>query len=112
MPVRRGTGPRSATIIDLHSLQADAVFPYVIQRLAAVYGLREAVLGRALFPGIIEALGQERRAAPAAGQPAVPASRCRDGAPQPWRRHPATTAAADSGFGITPSCVLQGGSLS
>ena len=48
----------SATIIDLHSLQADAGFPYVVQRLAAVYGLREEVLERALLPGIVEALGQ------------------------------------------------------
>ena len=52
-------GAASATIIDLHSLQADAGFPYVIQRLAAVYGLREEVLERALLPGIVEALGQE-----------------------------------------------------
>lgn len=52
-------GAGSATIIDLHSLQADAGFPYVVQRLAAVYGLREEVLERALLPGIIEAVGQE-----------------------------------------------------
>ena len=50
---------RSATIIDLHSLQPDADFAYVIQRLAAVYGLREEVLEGALLPGIVEALGQE-----------------------------------------------------
>ena len=49
----------SATIIDLHSLQPDAGFPYVIQRLAAVYGLREEVLERALLPGTVEALGRE-----------------------------------------------------
>ena len=52
-------GAASATIIDLHSLQPDAGFPYVVQRLAAVYGLREEVLERALLPGIVEALGQE-----------------------------------------------------
>ena len=52
-------GAGNATIIDLHSLQADADFPYVVQRLAAVYGLREEVLERALLPGIVEALGQE-----------------------------------------------------
>ncbi len=52
-------GPGSATIIDLHSLQTDAGFPYVVQRLAAVYGLREEVLERALLPGIVEAMGQE-----------------------------------------------------
>ena len=54
-----GDGAASATIIDLHSLQADASFPYVVQRLTAVYGLREEVLERALLPGIVEALGQE-----------------------------------------------------
>lgn len=54
-----GAGAANATIIDLHSLQPDAGFPYVIQRLAAVYGLREEVLERALLPGIVEALGQE-----------------------------------------------------
>ena len=48
-----------ATIIDLHSLQTDAGFPYVVQRLAAVYGLRKEVLERALLPGVVEALGQE-----------------------------------------------------
>ena len=47
-----------ATIIDLHSLQPDAGFPYVVQRLAAVYGLREEVLERALLPGVVDALGQ------------------------------------------------------
>lgn len=52
-------GSRSATIIDLHSLQPDAGFSYVVQRLAAVYGLREEVLERALLPGIAEALGQK-----------------------------------------------------
>ena len=52
-------GVGSATIIDLHSLQEDAGFPYVVQRLAAVYGLREEVLERALLPGIAEAVGQE-----------------------------------------------------
>ncbi len=54
-----GDGAGSATVIDLHSLQADADFPYVVQRLAATYGLREEVMGRALLPGIVEALGQE-----------------------------------------------------
>ena len=48
----------SATIIDLHSLQSEAGFPYVVQRLAAVYGLREEVLERALLPGIVEAMGK------------------------------------------------------
>ena len=52
-------GGGGATIIDLHSLQPDAGFPYVVQRLAAVYGLRKEVLERALLPGVVEALGQE-----------------------------------------------------
>ena len=52
-------GDGSATVIDLHSLQQEAGFPYVVQRLAAVYGLREEVLERALLPGVIDALGQE-----------------------------------------------------
>ena len=52
-------GGGGATIIDLHSLQPDAGFPYVVQRLAAVYGLRREVLERALLPGVVEALGQE-----------------------------------------------------
>ena len=46
------------TIIDLHSLLGEAGFPYVVQRLAAVYGLRKEVLERALLPGVMEALGQ------------------------------------------------------
>ena len=54
-----GDGAGSATIIDLHSLQLDAGFSYVVQRLAAVYGLREEVLQRALLPGIFEAMGWE-----------------------------------------------------
>lgn len=49
----------SATIIDLHGVQSDAGFPYVVQRLAAVYGLREEVLERALLPGIVTAVGRE-----------------------------------------------------
>lgn len=52
-------GAGKATVIDLHSLQPEAGFPYVIQRLAAVYGLREEVLERAVLPGVIEALGRE-----------------------------------------------------
>ena len=52
-------GAGEATIIDLHSLRRGADFPYVVQRLAAVYGLREEVLERALLPGVIEALGRE-----------------------------------------------------
>ena len=52
-------GDGGATVIDLHSLQSDAGFAYVVQRLAAVYGLRKEVLERALLPGVTEALGPE-----------------------------------------------------
>lgn len=57
--VHNASGAGSATIVDLHSLQADAGLPYVVQRLAAVYGLREEVLEGALLPGIVEAVGRE-----------------------------------------------------
>ena len=51
--------PQTATIIDLHSLEEDAGLSYVIQRLAAVYGLRQEVLEQALLPGILDVLGQD-----------------------------------------------------
>ena len=51
--------PHHATIIDLHSLEEDIEFSYVIQRLAAVYGLRQEILDHALLPGILDALGPE-----------------------------------------------------
>jgi hypothetical protein len=52
-----------ATIIDLHSLEDDADLAYVVQRLAAVYGLRQEILDHVLLPGILQALGmQEGRA--------------------------------------------------
>ena len=54
-----GDAAGSATVIDLHSLQPDADFAYVLQRLAAVYGLRKEVLERALLPGVVQALGGE-----------------------------------------------------
>lgn len=57
--IDEGDGAAHATVIDLHSLQQEAGFPYLVQRLAAVYGLRNEVLERALLPGIQEALGQE-----------------------------------------------------
>lgn len=53
------TMPPTATIIDLHSLEEDAGLSYVIQRLAAVYGLRQEVLEQALLPGILDVLGQD-----------------------------------------------------
>lgn len=51
--------PQTATIIDLHSLEEEAGLSYVIQRLAAVYGLRPEVLKHALLPGILDVLGQD-----------------------------------------------------
>ncbi len=51
--------PQTATIIDLHSLEEDVGLSYVIQRLAAVYGLRQEVLEQALLPGILDTLGPE-----------------------------------------------------
>jgi hypothetical protein len=51
-----------ATIIDLHSLEDNADLAYVVQRLAAVYGLRQEILDQVLLPGILQALGvQEGR---------------------------------------------------
>lgn len=48
-----------ATIIDLHSLAEDVGLSYVIQRLAAVYGLRQDVLEQALLPGVLDTLGPD-----------------------------------------------------
>ena len=49
----------TATIIDLHSLEEPVRFGYVVQRLAAVYGLRQEIMEHVLLPGILDALGQE-----------------------------------------------------
>jgi hypothetical protein len=49
----------TATIIDLHSLEENVRFGYVVQRLAAVYGLRQDIIEQVLIPGILEALGVE-----------------------------------------------------
>lgn len=49
----------TATIIDLHSLEENVRFGYVVQRLAAVYGLRQEIMEHVLLPGILDALGQE-----------------------------------------------------
>ena len=48
-----------ATIIDLHSLEENAGLAYVVQRLAAVYGMRQEVLEQAILPGILQALGEQ-----------------------------------------------------
>jgi hypothetical protein len=52
--------PQTATIIDLHSLEENVGLSYVIQRLAAVYGLRPDVLSQALLPGVLDVLGQSQ----------------------------------------------------
>jgi hypothetical protein len=52
------TLPQTATIIDLHSLEENVGLSYVIQRLAAVYGLRQEVLEHALLPAVLDVLGQ------------------------------------------------------
>jgi hypothetical protein len=49
----------TATIIDLHSLEENVRFGYVVQRLAAVYGLRQEIMEHVLLPGIFDALGRE-----------------------------------------------------
>jgi len=46
-----------ATIIDLHGLEDDASLTYVVQRLAAVYGMRQDIVVDVLIPGIFDALG-------------------------------------------------------
>ncbi len=46
-----------ATIIDLHGLEDDVSLAYVVQRLAAVYGMRQDILEDVLIPGVLDALG-------------------------------------------------------
>jgi len=46
-----------ATIIDLHGLEDEASLTYVVQRLAAVYGMRQDILEYVLIPGVCDALG-------------------------------------------------------
>lgn len=46
-----------ATIIDLHGLEDDASLTYVVQRLAAVYGMRQDIVADVLIPGVLDALG-------------------------------------------------------
>jgi hypothetical protein len=46
-----------ATIIDLHGLEDNVGLTYVVQRLAAVYGLRQDTLADVLIPGVLDALG-------------------------------------------------------
>jgi hypothetical protein len=50
-------GQPVATIIDLHGLEDDVGLTYVVQRLAAVYGMRRDMLEDVLIPGVLDALG-------------------------------------------------------
>lgn len=47
------------TIIDLHSLEENTDLTYVIQRMAAVYGNRQAIIEEVLIPGVMDGLGQQ-----------------------------------------------------
>jgi hypothetical protein len=58
-PPGEAPAPLSATIIDLHSLEENVRFGYVMQRLAAVYGIRQDILDDVLLPGVLDALGGE-----------------------------------------------------
>jgi hypothetical protein len=51
--------PPRATIIDLHSLEDQAGLAYVVQRLAAVYGMRQEIVEQVVLPGLCDALGPE-----------------------------------------------------
>ena len=57
-PAAELTSRSAATIIDLHGLEDDAGLTYVVQRLAAVYGMRQDILEEVLIPGICDALGE------------------------------------------------------
>ena len=50
---------RMATIIDLHSLEDNATLSFVLQRLAAVYGMRQEVVEQLILPGLFDAVGHE-----------------------------------------------------
>jgi hypothetical protein len=54
------TGPGSqpvASIVDLHGLEDSVNLTYVVQRLAAMYGMRQDMLEDVLIPGGCAALG-------------------------------------------------------
>jgi hypothetical protein len=56
-PVSLQSSAPVATIIDLHGLEEDVGLPYVVQRLAAVYGMRQEIVAEVLIPGVCDALG-------------------------------------------------------
>jgi hypothetical protein len=58
-PTPAAPWPPRATIIDLHSLEEQTGLAYVIQRLAAVYGMRQEIVVEVLLPGLYDALGEE-----------------------------------------------------
>jgi hypothetical protein len=53
------TGASPATIIDLHSLEDDRTLADVLQRLGAVYGMRQEMLDQVILPGVLDTLGSE-----------------------------------------------------
>jgi hypothetical protein len=70
--------PSRATVIDLHSLEDQTGLAYVVQRLAAVYGMRQEIVEDVLLPAICEVLGQEAgRTALRAELPALEAAAAR-----------------------------------
>lgn len=57
--IRDVEGPTpQPTIIDLHSLEENTDLTYVIQRMAAIYGNRQAMIEEVLIPGVMDGLGQ------------------------------------------------------
>lgn len=53
-----GSAPQP-TIIDLHSLEENTDLTYVMQRMAAIYGNRPAIIEEVLIPGVMDGLGQQ-----------------------------------------------------
>lgn len=59
-PAQAAPVPSPATIIDLHGLEDNVDLSYVVQRLAAVYGMRQEILQEVLLPGVLDALGSDQ----------------------------------------------------
>lgn len=59
-PAQEAPASSPATIIDLHGVEDNIDLAYVIQRLAAVYGMRQEVLEEVLLPGVLDALGSDK----------------------------------------------------
>jgi hypothetical protein len=90
-----------ATIIDLHGLEDDVGLTYVVQRLAAVYGMRQDILENVLIPGVFDALGVA--AGTALLRAALPASRSRGPthAAEPRRRYAAASCPSHPHAGLS-----------